>query len=411
MKIKWIGTSVACGLLAVGLQFPLNGEPVKAENANTITRTADIYSGTRYSEGGNTPSEGFGSAGFVQYVFKEANGFDLPLRSSDQWSWGDEVSKENLKPGDVLFFKDLTSGRLTTTAIYKGDGKMIYSSVSKGVTTISFQSSVYWNKRFYGAKRIAEPLKVDLSNPLINKAISYLGVPYQEGGKTPAGFDCSGFTKYIYEQVLGIYLPETPEQQWDVGEAVQLGNLAVGDLVFFKDTHRPGISHVGIYAGDNQIINATRIGGANQVTVSYLSNSYLQEKFAGAKRFTHLKLDMENPVVETAVKLIGTPYNKGGTNPTAGFDTGGFVQYVLKQSSGISLPRYGREQIKVGKDINESDLLPGDLVFFQTTSIVPAIYAGKGQVLLVSGNEGVRVVHYKVNRYWGEKFIKARRIL
>ncbi|MTH55484.1 NlpC/P60 family protein [Bacillus mangrovi] len=391
-----LGTSLTAGVHASADEGP-------------IIQTANQFIGEEYAAGGNAPSEGFNSAGFVQYVFQQSKGISLPPLSSEQWAFGAETERENLEIGDVLFFKDTSTGKITTTGIYEGNGRMIYSSVSEGVTSVKFKGSDYWYSRYYGAKRITSDLPLQTSNAAVAEAASLLGTPYVQGGKTLSGFDCSGYTKYVYEQSAEIYLPDTPEQQWAVGTPVDMKDLLPGDLVFFRDTHRPGISHVGIYSGDQQILNATQIGGANSVSVSYLTNSFLKGKLAGVRRVSHLDVDRSNPAVKEAESLAGSHYAAGGTTPETGFDTGGFVQYVFKKSSGISLPRYGREQIQLGQEVKEEELLPGDLVFFQSGSVIPTIYAGNGQVILAS-NEGVKVIHYKVSKYWSNKFLEAKRL-
>ncbi|KAB2334825.1 NlpC/P60 family protein [Cytobacillus depressus] len=365
------------------------------------------YVGTNYSSNGKTPDDGFISAGFIHFVFGTSLNLKLPEVSSEQWSLGANISKENLQPGDVLFFKNTDTGRITTTAFYVGNGKMIYSSVSKGITIIDIEHSSYWNERYYGAKRITKVPDIDQKDPLIAEALKYIGAPYVEGGKTPKGFDCSGFTKYVYEKAMGIHLPEAPEQQWLLGTPVEKKDIEIGDLVFFKDTHRPGISHVGIYAGNNQMIHASRTKTA-KVTTTYLSNSFYTEKFAGIRRVKHLQLSNEVPVIKKATDLLGTPYLPGGTTPI-GFDTGGFVQYVYQQL-GIELPRYGKDMLLKGTEVKEENLQPGDLVFFKSNSIIPSIYMGDGKIAVVSSSEGVRIVNYKVSSYWGPIYHSARRI-
>ncbi|MBS4189505.1 C40 family peptidase [Bacillus sp. FJAT-49705] len=366
------------------------------------------YVGTNYSSNGKTPDEGFNPAGFVQFIFEKSLNLNLPENSSGQWSIGTNISKEDLQPGDVLFFKNKDTGEITTTAFYVGNGNMIYSSVSEGVTTINFEQSSYWNDRYYGAKRITEVPDIDRKDPLINEALKYIGVPYLEGGKTPKGFDCSGFTKYVYEKAMGIHLSEAPEQQWLLGTPVEKKDIEIGDLVFFKDTHRPGISHVGIYAGNNQMIHASRTQTAKVETI-YLSNNYYTEKFAGIRRVKNLKIPENIPVIKKATDLLDVPYLSGGTTPE-GFDTGGFIQYVYRQI-GIELPRYGKDMLQKGTEVKEGDLQPGDLVFFESNSIIPAIYIGNEQIAVVSRSEGVRIVNYKVSSYWGPIYHSARRIL
>ncbi|RAS75593.1 hypothetical protein A3863_06970 [Priestia endophytica] len=372
-----------------------------------LLKEAMKYIGVDYSSNGKTPEEGFNSARFVQYVFEQALHLKIPDNSSEQWSLGENISKENLQPGDVLFFKNFDTGDITTTAFYVGKGRMIYSSSTKGITIIDFEDSSYWNSRFYGAKRITEVRNIDREDPLISEALKYMGAPYVESGKTPSGFDCSGFTKYVYEKALGIYLPGAPEQQWELGTPVKKEDIEVGDLVFLQNTHRPGISHVGIYAGNNQMIHASRTGSA-EVRINYLSYNFYTEKFAGIRRVRNLVIPRDNPVVKEAIDLLNVPYKSGGTSPE-GFDTSGFVQYAYKQI-GIDLPRYGKNMLKEGTEVKEEDLRPGDLVFFKSSSIIPAIYVGNGQIAVVSRTEGVRIANYKVSSYWNPIYYSARRL-
>ncbi len=80
---------------------------------------------------------------------------------------------------------------------------------------------------------------------VITEAKKYIGTPYLWGGNTPAGFDCSGFSKYVFEKA-GISLPRTAATQWSGLKAVSSPNP--GDLVFFE-TYAPGPTHLGIYMG------------------------------------------------------------------------------------------------------------------------------------------------------------------
>lgn len=115
---------------------------------------------------------------------------------------------------------------------------------------------------------------------LINYAKSLIGVPYQWGGTTTAGFDCSGFVYYVFQRSQGITLPRTSRLQYtNIGLAVT--SLSPGDLVFFDTTSgRTGVSHVGIYIGKGQFIHASSSKG---VTISNLSNSYWNPHYIGAK--------------------------------------------------------------------------------------------------------------------------------
>lgn len=116
---------------------------------------------------------------------------------------------------------------------------------------------------------------------VVQMSKSYLGVPYKYGGSTPSGFDCSGFLIYIFNKV-GIQLPRTAAEQFTVGKLIEKSDLAPGDMVFFEKTmEKPGITHSGIYIGNNEFISATSSSG---IKIDSLSNTYWAPKYVGAKR-------------------------------------------------------------------------------------------------------------------------------
>lgn len=127
-------------------------------------------------------------------------------------------------------------------------------------------SALNGNENSTGAKIVADAKK-------------YLGVPYVWGGTTPSGFDCSGLTFYVMRE-NGISIPRTSETQYNAGTYVSRSNLQPGDLVFFENTYREGISHVGIYVGNGQFIHAASSG----VIISNLSSSYYDSRYYGARR-------------------------------------------------------------------------------------------------------------------------------
>ncbi len=117
------------------------------------------------------------------------------------------------------------------------------------------------------------------ADQIIATAKNYIGVPYLWGGTTPNGFDCSGFTQYVFKK-HGITLLRTSKQQYTMGVAVSRSNLKKGDLVFFN-TSGSGVSHLGIYLGNNQFIHASSSKG---VTISSLTSSYWVNTYIGARR-------------------------------------------------------------------------------------------------------------------------------
>jgi cell wall-associated NlpC family hydrolase len=111
-------------------------------------------------------------------------------------------------------------------------------------------------------------------------ALSLRGAPYRNGGVNPAGFDCSGLVKYVFEQ-HGVAMPREARQQFQVGQPVEPASLEPGDLVFFT-TVAPGPSHVGILVGGDQFVHAPTTNGV--VRVDSLSSQYWSSRFIGAKR-------------------------------------------------------------------------------------------------------------------------------
>jgi cell wall-associated NlpC family hydrolase len=110
---------------------------------------------------------------------------------------------------------------------------------------------------------------------VVGVAMRYLGVPYVWGGASPSGFDCSGFTMYVYAQV-GVSLPHNAAAQYGYGAPVSQGDLQPGDLVFFD-----GLGHVGLYIGGGQFIHAPHTGDV--VKISSLTGWYAST-YVGARR-------------------------------------------------------------------------------------------------------------------------------
>ena len=111
-------------------------------------------------------------------------------------------------------------------------------------------------------------------------ALSLRGAPYRNGGADPSGFDCSGFTQYVFAQ-YGVALPRAVVEQFKAGKPVPPDELAAGDLIFFTTTS-PGASHVAIALGGNEFIHAPSSTGV--VRVEHLSSSYWSQRFIGARR-------------------------------------------------------------------------------------------------------------------------------
>jgi peptidoglycan DL-endopeptidase CwlO len=115
---------------------------------------------------------------------------------------------------------------------------------------------------------------------LAGTALSLRGAPYRNGGSDPTGFDCSGFTQYVFAQ-YGIPLPRDVREQYRQGKSVKPEDLVAGDLVFFTTTD-PGASHVAIAIGGDEFVHAPSSAGV--VRVEHLSSRYWAPRYLGAKR-------------------------------------------------------------------------------------------------------------------------------
>jgi peptidoglycan DL-endopeptidase CwlO len=107
-------------------------------------------------------------------------------------------------------------------------------------------------------------------------ALQYIGVPYLWGGESPNGFDCSGLVSYVFAE-LGVDLPHSAADQYGYGFDVPRNQLQPGDLVFFDS-----LDHVGIYIGNNEIVNAPDTGSF--VRIDSLSEPWYANHYVGARR-------------------------------------------------------------------------------------------------------------------------------
>lgn len=124
----------------------------------------------------------------------------------------------------------------------------------------------------------------NVASDLVLSAMNFLGVPYKRGGESEAtGFDCSGFTRHIFEMSLGLVLPRRSEEQARDRGLLQVkrDELKPGDLVFFNTMKRT-FSHVGIYVGDNKFIHSPRTGG--EVRIEDMRLAYWTKRYNGARR-------------------------------------------------------------------------------------------------------------------------------
>lgn len=153
----------------------------------------------------------------------------------------------------------------------------------------------------------------NVASDLVLSAMNFLGVPYKRGGQSAeSGFDCSGFTRHIFEMSLGLVLPRRSEEQARDRALLQVkrDELKPGDLVFFN-TMRRAFSHVGIYVGDNKFIHSPRTGG--EVRIEDMRLAYWTKRYNGARRAPQ----QGNPLAQPSPPEANTAAGTSATVPAA----------------------------------------------------------------------------------------------
>ncbi|MED1603207.1 NlpC/P60 family protein [Alkalihalophilus marmarensis] len=388
--------------------------------SNEIVEKARSLIGTPYNRRGDNPVDGFNTGSFAYYVYREVTGSWLSKLSYAQFEAGLEVERDELQEGDLVFFQNNDEW---LTGIYSGDDRFIIAA-SEGVQERHLDFHTYYSDRYVGAVRYTDAILnksnpntyLNHKNPVIQEAMKYMGTPYLMTGSTLEAFDCSFLIQTSFREGKGIYLPRISYRQWEVGETILPegtnieeitldDHIRPGDALYFSGTWQEGISHVAIYLGDNYMIHAT--GEEGMTTISYM-NSYWREHFTGVKRFDDLSVQLDHPAVYEAYQVLGSPYQLGGADPEQGFDTGGLTQYIYKQAYQYDLPRYGSQQWQVGMEIHPDNAEPGDLLFFEGTTLIPAIYLGNNQMVVATQANGVMIVDLTVSSYWPPRLYGAR---
>lgn len=211
------------------------------------------------------------SSGEAMECFGRTNGSNVNVRSAAST---DSEVKATLAENTVVAINALADGWYKVTCRYGTEGYI--RSDLLDLTRDSFETPV------------AEvPVSGSASSSaIVDLARQYKGVRYVWGGASPSGFDCSGYTLYIYKN-FGYSLPHSAASQWLSGPGTQvwsIGALQPGDLVFFNDPSRSNgkaCSHAGIYIGDGQMIHAS--SAKKGVIVSDITSGYYYRYFVGGR--------------------------------------------------------------------------------------------------------------------------------
>lgn len=125
-----------------------------ATDAQELVMRAISFVGVNYRRGGESPETGFDCSGLVRHVFREAMGLALPRTSRDISRLGETIHRDELQPGDLVFFNTLRRG-FSHVGIYLGEHRFVHAPASGGEVRVEDMRQTYWTKRFNGARRIA----------------------------------------------------------------------------------------------------------------------------------------------------------------------------------------------------------------------------------------------------------------
>jgi cell wall-associated NlpC family hydrolase len=298
--------------------------------AELLREVAKAWSGTLYKQGGTT-FEGIGNDEFIRNIYEAI--YDTELEGTPkQWAtMGTGVKRDALQAGDIILYEAVGIGKIVNqrhAGMYIADGEFVHA-IKGSAVTISRLNDPRWKNAYVVARRIdpdeieraaeqrvginasaqrREGLGEKPTPPEANHSPSmtssgespremsdyeqrlrqatepWKGTPYKLGGTTKSGVDCSAFVRTLYEDVYGVSLPRTAEEQERLGAKIERRNLVAGDLLFFR-TQGMGpffkSRHVGIYVGHGEFAQASgRLG----VHIARLDNYYWSRKYESARR-------------------------------------------------------------------------------------------------------------------------------
>ena len=194
-----------------------------------------------------------------------------------------EVGRGRVSGNGVRLRQDASYESDTITYLYNGEPLSVTGVSGEWYKVIYKDYTGYMHSDYVTIleETSATPAPSYTGQSIVDWAKEFLGTCYVYGGSSPSGFDCSGFTYYLFN-ISGYKISRTASSQWYDGEEVSKDKLQVGDLVFFSSDSSSSIEHVGIYIGDGQFIHSSSGGGC--VRINNLSDYYYSNNCYGAIR-------------------------------------------------------------------------------------------------------------------------------
>lgn len=237
-----------------------NTAPTNTTATNTTATTKTLYTNTQTV---NLRKDASTSSKIL--VTLSINTSVEVISEKNGWSKVKVSGKEGYISSSLLSAKKQETSRSMTTTRKEATNNTTTTASNEKATTAKQSASAPVSSSGKGSAVVAEANK-------------YIGCKYRYGGTTPSGFDCSGFTQYIYKK-FGVSLNRTAAAQYSNGVAVSRSQLQPGDLVMFG---KSGISHVAIYAGGGRIVHAATT--ATGVRTDSLNSGYYSKNYVGARR-------------------------------------------------------------------------------------------------------------------------------
>lgn len=277
----WVRRNQLKKAITLESEIPVDTEPVEQEPETKPEETQPEETKPSEDEKPNTTITELNKTGYVS-----ADGLRVrkePTTSSDEV----DILKKNDQvtiTGEVDGWYKITYKETTgyVSSKYISDTKIV-ETTSRGMTpskdtTTADTTDVQQEEKQETSNSETKTTGVEI----VEYAKQYLGYKYVSGGSTPTtGFDCSGFTTYVYKH-FGISLSRTSKGQINNGVAVEKSNLQLGDIVVFNDDANSSIGHVGIYIGDGNFIHASN--PSDGVKITALSSDYYSKRYVGARR-------------------------------------------------------------------------------------------------------------------------------
>ncbi|AFQ44580.1 C40 family peptidase [Desulfosporosinus meridiei] len=255
---KWLGSITFAGLVLAS-SLPVLASSEQSMTTTSIPMKPVLVASAEVSD--NT---------YTQTVRKQLQWTEITTKISD--------SVASIPTPEKSVPEPITTQSASVTVAEKAQPTMDLQTAKKVQTAKKAQAAKSETKAVQVAEAPKQQVSRSSDSTLVSNALSLTGVPYVFGGTSKKGFDCSGYTQYVFKG-SGISLPRTSSAQFNVGTPVKKDELQSGDLVFFS-TYAKGPSHVGVYIGGGKFVHASNSG----VRTTSLNDSYYSGRYVGARR-------------------------------------------------------------------------------------------------------------------------------